>query len=174
MATTRRSAHLLGCALIAALATTACDSGHQDTTSDGRPPRAATVPPPSASTAGATPDPYAPSVASAPKFAPDDITSLASGTSVKGNAVYEIPGGIKAGKTLAIAVNCQGAGRLTVRVQPTNTSIRTLCEKGKVLPTLNEIQMSENHSSGSVSFTSEPNVKWSFAVGWDPNPPERR
>ncbi|MFD3590899.1 hypothetical protein [Streptomyces sp. NPDC058683] len=173
MATTRRSAHLLGCALIAALATAGCDSAPHATTSDGRSPRAAAESL-TASTANATPDPYALSVVSAPKIASDGITSLASGTSAKGNAIYEIPGGIRAGKTLAIAVNCQGAGRLTVRVQPTKASFLTLCEKGKVSPTLNEIQMSENHSSGSLSFTSEPNVKWSFAAGWDPHPPARR
>ncbi|MFD8810401.1 hypothetical protein ACFV23_02595 [Streptomyces sp. NPDC059627] len=99
---------------------------------------------------------------------------MASDTAVKGDSIYPIPGGIKAGKTLAIAINCQGPGRLTVQVQPTSVSFPLLCEKGKVLPTMNEIHMSENRSSSSLRFTSEPDVTWSFAVGWDPNPPNQQ
>ena len=173
MAITRRSARLTGCALVAALAAVGCTSGHHDGTTASPSARATTTPPTTA-TASASPDLHAPSVATAPKIASDGITALASGTKVKGSAVYEIPGGIKAGQTLAIAINCQGPGRLTVEVQPTSISFPLLCEKGKVLPTMNEIHMSKSRSSGSLRFTSEPNVTWSFAVGWDPNPPKQQ
>ncbi|MFH7337115.1 hypothetical protein [Streptomyces hygroscopicus] len=102
------------------------------------------------------------------------MTPLVRDTAVTGDVVYPIPGGIRAGETLAIAVDCQGPGRLTVRVQPAGVSFRLLCEKGRVLPTLNEIAMSENRSSSSLRFTSGPGTTWSFAAGWDPNPPKRR
>ncbi|MEU9383362.1 hypothetical protein AB0D38_21275 [Streptomyces sp. NPDC048279] len=99
---------------------------------------------------------------------------MVSDTAVKSDAIYPIPGGIKAGETLAIAINCQGPGRLTVQVKPTSASFPLLCEKGKVLPTMNEIHMSGNHSTSSLHFTSEPGVTWSFAVGWDPDPPKQQ
>ncbi|MET7686026.1 hypothetical protein [Streptomyces sp. NPDC005423] len=79
-----------------------------------------------------------------------------------------------AGKTLAIAINCQGSGRLTVQVEPTGLSFPLLCERGKVLPTMNEIHMSHNHNRGALRFTAEPNVTWSFSVGWDPHPPRQQ
>ncbi|POX54854.1 hypothetical protein [Streptomyces sp. Ru72] len=173
MAITWQSARLTGCALIAALAAAGCTSGHHGGTTASHPARTTTTPPTTA-TVGASPDPHAPSVAKAPEIASDGITALASGTQVKGDAVYEIPGGIKAGQTLAIAIDCEGPGRLTVEVQPTSLSFPLLREKGKVLSTMNEIHMSRSRSSGSLRFTSEPDVTWSFAVGWDPNPPQQQ
>jgi hypothetical protein len=122
----------------------------------------------------ATAGPHTPSVAQAPKIASDGITPLTTGTRGKGSATYPIPGGIKAGKTLAIAINCQGPGRLRVQVQPTGISFPLLCEKGKVLPTMNEIHMTKGRTTSSLQFTAEPKVTWSFAIGWDPNPPEQR
>ncbi|MFH8339327.1 hypothetical protein [Streptomyces sp. AM6-12] len=173
MTVARRSASMLGCALMIALATAGCESGHRATTPASRSPRNAPSSLPE-SADGETQDPHAPSVAKAPHIASDGITSLVSGAAVKGNAVYAIPGGIKKGKTLAIAINCKGSGQLAVQVQPTATSFPLLCEKGKVLPTMNEIHMSNAHSSASLRFTSGPNVVWSFAAGWDSNPPEQR
>ncbi|MEU3032082.1 hypothetical protein ACPCBC_32075 [Streptomyces incarnatus] len=29
-------------------------------------------------------------------------------------------------------------------------------------------------ATGSLRLTADPGVAWSFALGWDPNPPERR
>ncbi|MDH6627195.1 hypothetical protein M2271_005019 [Streptomyces sp. LBL] len=75
--------------------------------------------------------------------------------------------------TLAIAINCQGPGRLRVQVQPTGISFPLLCEKGKVLPTMNEIHLTKGRATGSLQFAAEQNVTWSFAAGWDPNPPEQ-
>lgn len=173
MAITRRFARLTGCAFLAALAAAGCTSGHHDSTTASTSARA-TATPPTTVTASASPDPHAPSVATAPKIASDGITALTSGTKVRGSAVYEIPGGLKAGQTLAIAINCQGPGRLTVQVQPTGISFPLLCEKGKVLPTMNEIRMSKNRSGSALRFTAEPNVTWSFAVGWDPHPPKQQ
>lgn len=173
MTITRRIVRLATCVLVAALGAAGCGPGHHDGASATRPARGA-APPSSPPPAGATPDPRGPSVHKAPAISADGMTPLVGDTAVTGDVVYPIPGGIRAGKTLAIAVNCQGPGRLTVRVRPAGVSFRLLCEKGRVLPTLNEIAMSENHSSSSLRFTSGPGTTWSFAAGWDPNPPERR
>jgi hypothetical protein len=150
-----------------------CSSSHRDNAT-ATPTTHSTTPHTAPSSASATSDPHAPSVHKAPQIHSDGITTLASGTGVKGNGAYPIPGGIKAGKTLAIAINCQGPGRLTVQVQPTSISFPLQCEEGKVLPTMNEIRMAKGRSTGSLRFTSEPNVTWSFAVGWDPSPPEQQ
>ena len=115
MATIQRSARLAVCTLAAALATASCSSSHQDKAT-ATPSAHSTTPRTVPSSASATVDPHAPSVRKAPPIHSDGITTLASDTGVKGNATYPIPGGIKAGKTLAIAIDCQGPGRLTVQV----------------------------------------------------------
>ncbi|MFQ3559445.1 hypothetical protein QZN11_21950 [Streptomyces gramineus] len=173
MAIMRRFLRLAGCVVAAALATSSCGSGHHESASATHPARSAT-PSPFPSSDSATSDPHGPSVHRAPTISPDGITALVSGASVEGDAIYPIPGGIKAGKTLAIAINCQGPGRLTVQVKPTSASFPLLCEKGRVLPTMNEIHMAVNHSTSSLHFASEPGVTWSFAVGWDPDPPKQQ
>lgn len=161
------------CALGATLLLVGCNSHNGASSSRGQSSSAASASP--TTTALESPrDPHAPSVARAPKLASDGITPLTSGINVKGRAVYPIPGGLKKGQTLAIAINCQGRGRLHVRVQPTDVTFPLLCEQGKVLPTMNEIHMGKDRSTSSLQFTAEPNVTWSFAVGWDPSPPEQQ
>jgi len=156
------------CALTAAMAVTGCGSHGSSATAPSSSSAAASAPSPKATTQG-----HGLSVATAPKLASDGITVLTSGTRVTGSAIYPIPGGMKAGKTLAIAINCQGPGRLRVQVPPTGISFPLLCEKGKVLPTMNEIHISKGRATASLQFAAEQEVKWSFAVGWDPDPPEQ-
>ncbi|GGS04914.1 hypothetical protein GCM10010269_49870 [Streptomyces humidus] len=60
-----------------------------------------------------------------------------------------------------------------MQVQPTGISFPLVCEKGKVLPFMNEIHVSEGRATGSLRFAADQKVTWSFAVGWDPNPPEQ-
>ncbi|WP_427164869.1 hypothetical protein ACQF4J_05830 [Streptomyces sp. C1-1] len=175
MVTMERSAGLAGCVIAVTLAVVGCGANHDDSPSASRAGRTA-----SASLANTTPgaspspDPYAPSVKKPPKITSDGITPLTADTALKGNVAYSLPGGIKAEKTLAIAINCQGPGRLTVQVKPTGISFPLQCEKGKVLPTMNEIHMSKNHPQSSLIFTAESKVTWSFAVGWDPHPPKQQ
>ncbi|GGY13622.1 hypothetical protein [Streptomyces anandii] len=121
-----------------------------------------------------TADPHGPSVATAPKLASDGITPLTTGARITGSATYPIPGGISAGKTLAIAINCQGAGRLHVQVKPTGISFPLVCEEGKVSPTMNEVHMSKDRATAALQVTAEPKVRWSFAVGWDHSPPQQQ
>ncbi|MFY4720248.1 hypothetical protein [Streptomyces sp. LaBMicrA B280] len=177
MAITRRSVRLAFSVWAAALATAGCGgSGHHGTASPplAHPARAAATPVPAEPATDPTPGPHAPSVHRAPLTGSDGIEVLASGTAVRGDATYPIPGGIKAGRTLAIAINCEGPGRLTVQVRSGGVSFPVRCEKGKVLPVMNEIQMPRTQLTGSLRFTSDPDVTWSFALGWDPSPPERR
>lgn len=165
----RRATCVLGATLLLA----SCGS-HKDASSSSGHSNSAASASPTIKAPRPSSDPHAPSVASAPKLASHGITSLTSGANVKGQAVYPIPSGLKKGQTLAIAINCQGPGRLHVRVQPTEVSFPLLCEKGKVLPTMNEIHMSKDRTTGSLQFTGDAEVTWSFAVGWDPHPPERQ
>ncbi|QLI99966.1 hypothetical protein HZZ00_02555 [Streptomyces sp. NEAU-sy36] len=172
MAITRRFACLAVCVLAAIPGVVGCSSDHHDGAAASTPAQR-TAPLATPSSGSPTPDPHSPTVRKAPEINSDGIVPLAGETAVKGKSVYPIPGGIKAGKTLAIAINCQGPGRLTVQVQPTDITFPLLCERDEVLPTMNEIHMSKNHPTGSLRFTSEPNVTWSFAVGWDPHPPKQ-
>ncbi|MEU3418570.1 hypothetical protein AB0F39_08470 [Streptomyces murinus] len=159
----------------AALATTGCGPGPHSTASPAPAhPAHLTAPPSPTESPDTTPTPPGPSVHQVPLTGSDGIKVLAGGTAVKGDATYPIPGGIKAGRTLAIAINCEGPGRLTVQVRSGGVSFLLRCEKDKVLPAMNEIQMPRTHATGSLRFTADPDVTWSFTIGWNPNPPERR
>ncbi|GAA2231182.1 hypothetical protein GCM10010360_63720 [Streptomyces nogalater] len=117
-------------------------------------------------------DPHAATTSKAPNLSARDIRPIISDTSVTGNSEYSIPDGIAKGKTLAIAVNCQGSGKLRVSIEPAHISFPIACEK-VIVPSLNEIRFSRKHSQASIKFTSSHEEKWAFAVGWDPNPPDR-
>ncbi|MEV7502040.1 hypothetical protein [Streptomyces sp. NPDC093018] len=173
MAITRRSVRLALSACAAALATTSCGSPGHHVTAPPPPAHPARVTAPQVPTPSTDTAPT-PSVHQLPLTGSDGIEVLASGTAVKGDATYPIPGGIKTGRTLAIAINCEGPGRLAVQVRSGGVSFPLRCEKDKVLPSMNEIQMPRTHSTGSLRFTADPGVTWSFALGWNPNPPERR
>ncbi|CAL2056209.1 hypothetical protein ACH4OT_04240 [Streptomyces murinus] len=176
MARTSRSIRLALSVCAAALATTGCSSSGHHATASPPPahPARLTAPPTPTESPDTAPTPPGPSVHQVPLTSSDGIKVLASGTTVKGDATYPIPGGIKAGRTLAIAINCEGLGRLTAQVRSADVSFRLQCEKDKVLPALNEIQMPRTQSTGSLHFTADPGVTWSFTIGWDPYPPERR
>jgi hypothetical protein len=169
----KRAARLTGCAAVVVLGVTGCGSGRHAPAAVAHPAgvvkasRAAPSP-------ITTPDPYAPSVKKAPNLSADGTTTVVSGANVKGSATYAIPGGMKAGKTLAIATYCQGSGRLDVRVQPVGTVFSIACEENTVLPVLNEMGVYSKHPTASLSVTTQPDITWSFTVGWDPHPPEQQ
>ena len=159
------------CAVAAVLTVAGCGFGHHDSTSADNTARVV-----GASRAAASPyvtrDPHAASVDKPPKLASDGITTLVSGSRLKGSVIYPIPGRVRAGEALVIAVNCQGPGRLDAEVRAVGMSFSLSCEKGTVLPALNEFQMDSSHSLGSLRFTAKPDVMWSFTVGLDPHPPK--
>ncbi|GAA3789531.1 hypothetical protein GCM10022206_31860 [Streptomyces chiangmaiensis] len=75
---------------------------------------------------------------------------------------------------LGLAGETHHEGAAAGRALVGDVTFPLLCEQGKVLPTMNEIRMSKDRSTSSLQFTAEPSVTWSFAVGWDPSPPEQQ
>lgn len=169
----KRVRNLLGLALLPVLAAAACTDGHTPrathqtaSTPGGKP----------ASQAGApstpAPNPSGPSTAHAPNLAEDEIPALTTASSMVGNAEYPLRGGIKSGQVLALAVNCQGKGKLTVVVEPAGIGFPLECKSAEVSSTFNEIGFKTRHADSFIRFTAVPStIKWSFAAGWDPHPP---
>ncbi|MEU1272508.1 hypothetical protein [Streptomyces sp. NPDC005799] len=168
-----RAARLAASTVAVVLAATGCGFGHHDSTSADNTARVVKASP-AAVSPDATRDPYAASVDKPPKLASDGITALVSGSHLKGSVIYPIPGRVRAGEALVIAVNCQGPGRLDAEVRAVGMSFSLPCEKDTVLPALNEFQMDSSHSLGSLRFTAKPDVMWSFTVGLDRHPPKPR
>ncbi|HEY8979919.1 MAG TPA: hypothetical protein VIU15_10100 [Streptomyces sp.] len=103
-------------------------------------------------------------VTGAPKL---DGKTLVSAAARTGDAEYPIPGGVRAGGMLVVAFECEGAGRLTVDVVHGGTTFTVPCEKGKVVPFVNETEMSRTDPTATLHFTAGPGVTWAFAAGWD-------
>ncbi|MYS99805.1 hypothetical protein SM007_03465 [Streptomyces avermitilis] len=76
----------------------------------------------------------------------------------------EIRGGIKAG-SLAILVNCQGKGTLTVSVAPVGLSFPLECVEGEVSSTFNQLDLKSSRKSGVVTVTAPSRVHWALTVG---------
>jgi hypothetical protein len=167
----KHAARLTGCTLVVVLAATGCGSGRHAPSAVTQPAGVVKAPHAAASPSTAR-DPYAPSVKKVPELASAGITVLVSGSHLKGSVIYPIPGRVRAGEALVIAVNCQGPGRLDAEVRAVGMSFSLPCEKGTVLPALNEFQMDSSHSLGALRFTAKPDVMWSFTVGLDPHPPK--
>ncbi|MFD7921696.1 hypothetical protein ACFV3R_21015 [Streptomyces sp. NPDC059740] len=122
-----------------------------------------------------TADPHAASASRAPNLGARGVAVLVSGAAVRGKAEYPLKGGIVGGGTLAVAVDCQGPGRLTVAVKAAGASFTVPCGSGKVQPLLDEIGFGSGRRRATLVFTPEgARTVWSFAAGWDPHPPERR
>ncbi|WP_369043732.1 hypothetical protein [Streptomyces sp. Midd1] len=116
---------------------------------------------------------YEPTTAEVPDLSAEDIRVVVSGKALAGQREYGIPEGVKAGSTLAVAVHCQGSGKLLIKVQPLSVSIPVDCEK-RIVPSLNEVGFGKDHEAASISFVPSGRVEWSFAAGWDANPPDRK
>ncbi|QNP71387.1 hypothetical protein IAG44_19415 [Streptomyces roseirectus] len=99
--------------------------------------------------------------------------ALVSGAARKGSAEYPIPGGLRAGGMLAVAFECEGAGKLVVDVVPAGASFSVPCEKGKVAPLMNVIEVDRTDPAGMLRFTAGSGVTWAFAAGWDNSSRER-
>ncbi|MDX3382786.1 hypothetical protein PV682_15100 [Streptomyces niveiscabiei] len=95
------------------------------------------------------------------------ITAVAKGAVQTGNAEYPLPGGMRAGGTLAVAFECEGVGRLTVDVVPGGASFSVPCEKGQVTPMMNEVPVDRSAPAGMLRFSAGAGVVWAFAAGWD-------
>jgi hypothetical protein len=165
-----RTIGLLLCGLAPVVVLTGCSGGKHSSGSPATQTPVSSAAAPTASPAAR--DPHAATAVKAPNLSARGIKVVLSGTSLKGQHGYSLPHGIKAGDTLAVAVNCQGAGKLLVKVQPNNISIPVACEK-EIVPSLNEMGFAKTRKAASITFVPTGDVTWSFAAGWDPDPPER-
>ncbi|GAQ59043.1 hypothetical protein [Streptomyces acidiscabies] len=95
------------------------------------------------------------------------MTAVARATAQTGNAEYPLPGGMRAGGTLAVAFECEGVGRLVIDVVPGGATFSVPCEKGKVTPFMNEVPVYQSAPAGMLRFSAGTGVTWAFAAGWD-------
>ncbi|MET7882981.1 hypothetical protein [Streptomyces avermitilis] len=161
------------CGLVSVALLAGCSGGdHSSGGRAARPAAGSTSVPPTAATSHSATDPHAPTTVKPPNLAARDIDVVLSGKSLTGQHEYAIPKGIKAGDTLATAVNCKGPGKLIIKLEPMGISFPVMCEK-EIVPSLNEAGFAKNRKSASIAFVPSGNVTWSFAAGWDPDPPER-
>lgn len=127
-----------------------------------------TSPPPSASlptkssTSGRSEHIPGETVTKAPVLPDGEV--LAQTANAHGNQELEIPGGIKAGP-LAILVNCQGEGTLTVSVKPVGLSFPLECVNGEVSSTFNQLNLKKSRTYGTVDVTAPSHVRWALSVG---------
>ncbi|WP_406268543.1 hypothetical protein OHT93_14390 [Streptomyces sp. NBC_00191] len=101
------------------------------------------------------------SVTRAPK--PVNGTVLLSAASRKGNAALPLKGRTGAGR-LAIQVNCQGEGTMTVAVEPVGLSFPLKCVGYEVSSTYNEISLKRARNEGSVHITAPSTIRWALTV----------
>ncbi|MET7691877.1 hypothetical protein ABZT06_28510 [Streptomyces sp. NPDC005483] len=83
---------------------------------------------------------------------------------VQGSEELEIPGGLKAGH-LAILVNCQGEGTLTVSVRPVGLSFPLECVNGEVSSIFNQLDLTSPHAYGTVKVAAPSHTRWALTVG---------
>lgn len=169
----RRPTALLLCGVVPVALLAGCSGGRPSPGHHVARPSAAVSA--GATTAPASPaaaDPHAPSAATTPDLSALGVDVVVGGKALTGQRAYAIPRRGTAAATLAVAVDCQGPGKVLVKLRPKNISIPLSCEK-HIVPTLNDIALAENRHSASIAFVPTGNVTWSFAAGWDTNPPDR-
>ncbi|MFJ5611974.1 hypothetical protein ACIQCJ_21595 [Streptomyces sp. NPDC093221] len=111
-------------------------------------------------------------MAKAPNLSEVNVPTLASAASLSKDTEFPLIGGIRASKTLAIAVNCKGTGTLTVAIEPSGLSFPLRCIPTQVTPTVNEIRFASTSKQAQITFTLSPmsDLAWSYSAGWDPHP----
>ncbi|MEU9473984.1 hypothetical protein AB0D78_47320 [Streptomyces avermitilis] len=160
------------CGLVSVVLLTGCSGGGNSSGGHAARPAAEPTSLPTAATSRSATDPHAPTTARVPDLAARDVTVVMSGKSLTGRREYTIPKGTEKGDTLAAAVDCKGSGKLLVALEPINTSFTVTCEK-EIVPSLNVVRFSKKRDLASIAFVPSGSVTWSFAVGWDADPPER-
>ncbi|MBL1081808.1 hypothetical protein JK359_07400 [Streptomyces actinomycinicus] len=76
----------------------------------------------------------------------------------------DIEGGLKAG-ALSVLVDCRGAGKLTVRVEPVGLNFPMTCAAGEVSSVHNQVEVGHPRPRGTVSVTASSGVRWAITVG---------
>ncbi|MGA5069152.1 hypothetical protein ACPB9E_36255 [Streptomyces exfoliatus] len=101
------------------------------------------------------------SVTEAPK--PVNGTVLLSTAGRTGNATLAL--GEKVGKgRLAVQVNCQGKGTLTVSVTPVGLDFPLTCVEGEVSSTYNEIHLKRPRDEAAIQIAAPSTVRWALTV----------
>lgn len=89
---------------------------------------------------------------------------VAQAVNASGNQEIDIKGGLKSGP-LAIMVNCQGKGKITVAVKPVGLSFPLECVTGEVSSTFNQLSLKRARTQGTVGVTAPSSVRWAITVG---------
>ncbi|QFQ98186.1 hypothetical protein F9278_20480 [Streptomyces phaeolivaceus] len=69
------------------------------------------------------------------------------------------------GKTLSVAVSCEGEGTIEVALRPLAASFPMDCLDGEVTSINNEFTMDGTERAGTVSVTASTGVQWSLSIG---------
>ncbi|GAA0615985.1 hypothetical protein GCM10010394_52570 [Streptomyces crystallinus] len=87
---------------------------------------------------------------------------LTSVNSRNGNA--ELPlGKIHSGR-LAVQVNCQGSGKISVAIDPSGLSFPLECVAAESSSTYNEVHLKTDRSEGALHITAPSTVRWALTV----------
>ncbi|MFG2953332.1 hypothetical protein ACGF5O_06315 [Streptomyces sp. NPDC048291] len=123
---------------------------------------------PAAATGRPTPVtmPWDDTVTKAPAFPDGEVVAQAANAT--GGREMDIKGGVGSG-ILAVLVNCEGKGRLTVTVEPLGFNFPFDCVDGRVSTIDNETNMNGGgvrpHTPGTVRVTASAGVRWAITVG---------
>ncbi|MEU9407905.1 hypothetical protein AB0E08_19795 [Streptomyces sp. NPDC048281] len=163
----RRQAAALSAATVVLFAAAGCGGG-----SDHAAPAAATSSPAAATSVPATGRPtpvtmpWDDTVTKAPGFPDGEVVAQAANAT--GGREMDIEGGVGSG-ILAVLVNCEGKGRLTVAVEPLGFNFPFDCVDGRVSTIDNETNMNGGgvrpHTPGTVQVTASAGVRWAITVG---------
>ncbi|MEV0963725.1 hypothetical protein AB0J25_14235 [Streptomyces sp. NPDC049910] len=92
----------------------------------------------------------------------------------RGNAGFSYEAGPRH-KALVVAVSCQGAGTLKVRLPVLRAEFPLECSAGEPAVTYNQLAMHAAHKAGTVEVTAPSGVTWAVTVGRgdiaEPDPP---
>ncbi|WP_234426910.1 hypothetical protein [Streptomyces niger] len=102
------------------------------------------------------------SVTKAPKLL--DGKPLVTVQSAQGSEVLPLKHRVGSGR-LAILINCQGEGKLTVTVDKTGLSFPVECVEREVSSTYNEIHLKRKREEASIQISAPPGIRWSLSVG---------
>lgn len=149
-----RSAFLIGGAVGIVVLASACTADETGQKPAPRPTAKSTTPAKDPEKKG--------SVKVAPKLPGGAV--LAQVANAQGNQQVAVEGPIEKGP-LAIMVTCQGAGTITVTLDPAGVSFPLECGAESANTTYNQVELKEARKSSTVSVTAPSRVRWALTVG---------
>ncbi|MEU0398010.1 hypothetical protein ABZ208_35715 [Streptomyces sp. NPDC006208] len=94
---------------------------------------------------------------------PGDGTAVLQVASQRGNVALPLTKKVGTGR-LAIHVNCQGKGTLTVSVWPIGVSFPLACADHEVSSTYNEIHLKRPRSEATIHVSASSAVHWALTA----------